>query len=85
MFDQCAFYLEWPDTVAGTLDNIIVSSHKPEVAVRIPHEYIMWTIAALSQDFLCHFRILIISHKQAGRIGFVQVLHNENTLFTVSC
>src|SRR5438105_15865468 len=35
VLDQCAFDLEWADSIAGADDYVVGSSHKPEVAVAI--------------------------------------------------
>ena len=83
MLDEGTFYLERADAVAGALDNIVIASYEPIVAVLVTFEHIVGAVAAAAQNLLCHFGVLVVSHKQTGGPCFFQVLHYQRTVFAV--
>ena len=72
MLDQCRLHLSWTNPVAGTLDDIIITAHKPEVAVLVLYRFISRVVPA------------VYKHRRRC-LGVVQILLKETDRTWILC
>src|SRR5215204_4250176 len=66
MFDEDTLDFEGPDTVAGREDNVIGTSHKPEVAISVPISPVAGQVVSVAEDRLGRIRLLPVLFEQCG-------------------
>src|SRR5574344_266138 len=76
MLHEHAFNFEGTDAVAGTLDNVIIAAHKPEIAVFVEVRRIAGVIKTAVERCSCKRHIMIISCKKTERSAFIYM--NDN-------
>ena len=71
MCHQSTFHFEGADTVTGTLDHIVGTAYKPEIAVLIFPGNVSRIVDIIVPGFVCTFRIAVILFEQSQWLTLV--------------
>ena len=75
--------LERSDTVAGALDDVVISSDKAVIARTVAPEDVAGIVADAAQLLFRHHRILVVACEKAYRRMMLYIHHSEGAFFTV--
>ena len=72
MLHQGTFHLKGTNAEASTLDHVVNSTNKPEVAILVGVGHVSSVVQAVHKGFLCSLLVLVVAGKHAKGATFIQ-------------